>query len=466
MPHKHSEHERNHGSDIPNGAGSAEGSASTQALLDDVLAEVRRMRVSRSAEATGVAARGKRLPPGRGVAGGRPARPATSWGQIAAIVAGFVLVTAAGYLAIRYVRSDLREQTALAALRRADSGLKFLESALRSADDLRAARDYPGAMRAYETVVNRANSLLKRLQDDTGNLPPSQLKDQADDVIAKITERLQTAKAGLNAPEVRGLVEFDGKWVTPEEKEKLFAEKMNAEGRQIYQGKWLTEDEIHAAKGEVRYEGRWVTPAEYARLLAAAQRQPRPGSPDVQPTPPEPPGPARRPEDLSPAAPQWTLDDFEAPVHRWTNAPWRSNDANPCGLSTVTGSATGRLKLALKPGQSDKSAIVRPIGLNFTSRSRLVLDIYNDCGEPIRIAIALQADEYYESRGQWLKIGENKNVRFDLLAGDFKCLSQGEFRNFKAHIRRRELVTHLYILIYFEGAGEVFLDNIAALGGG
>jgi hypothetical protein len=40
-------------------------------------------------------------------------------------------------------------------------------------------------------------------------------------------------------------------------------------GYTLYDGKWMTEDEVMAAKGMVRYQGRWVTPEEQVKLMEA-----------------------------------------------------------------------------------------------------------------------------------------------------------------------------------------------------
>jgi len=428
-------------------------------LLDEVLAEVRRLHGRRLA--AGAARERDRGGP-RDKAE-QVAKSATNWGQVAAVAGGVVLVLIAAGLVIHHIRIGIREQDADAMLQRAALGLERLENSLQSADDLRAAKDYPAASKAYEAVIVRAVPLLRELKERTEPLRPGKLKDQLLALSARISEYRDQAEKASNAPDVRGLVLYEGEYVTPEEKERRFTKRMEAEGRRRHKGEWLTEEEFHRAQGEVLYKGRWVTPERRDRLLAA-ERKNRGREPVKQREPPPMPKPPVVTGDSSPDKQRWIIDDFEVAAHRWTNAPWKPTEANSCELATVSGSEGGQLQLKFKPGQCDKSAVVRPLGLDLRSRSRLVFDVRNNTGEPIRVAIAFRTDEYYESRSKSLRLGENKNVKFDLTSGDFKCAATNWAC--AAKLGRPESVSHLYILFYYNGTGSVLLDNIAALGGG
>ena len=69
-------------------------------------------------------------------------------------------------------------------------------------------------------------------------------------------------------PQAKGLVlyEPEGRWVTPDEGERLEAESKRAQGLVQYQGEWMSPDEKFARqqheRGCVLFEGRWVKPDE------------------------------------------------------------------------------------------------------------------------------------------------------------------------------------------------------------
>jgi len=423
-------------------------------LLDDVLAEVQDTDISRSSKATSQ----------RSHRATRMAKAPRNWGHVMAISSGVLLVLVAGILVVWYVMLGVRNQAAEASLKRLESEQGFLEGSLISAEEMRSAKDFSAAVEAYKDVTVRARPLLRRLEEDTRKLRPGELKARAEAAVKKVGEFIRKAEEGLNAPDVLGLVEHKGQWVTPEERDKRITEEMKAAGKTLYKGEWFTESELREARGEVLYMGRWMASEERDRLVAADRTRTV-----ISPQPVTDEPPARlpkvtlRPADFKADMRAWVLNDFETPVHNWSGVPWQPKDANPCKLSIARRNEGGQLKLALASGKSDKSAIVRSLGLDFTSRSRLVLDVQNNCGEPIRLAVAFHTDEYYESRWKPLRIGANKNVRFNLTTGDFKC--DKTHWTTAARIGKPELVTQFYILVYYNGKGEVLLDNIALLGG-
>ncbi|MBI4616984.1 MAG: hypothetical protein HY720_25455 [Planctomycetes bacterium] len=75
-----------------------------------------------------------------------------------------------------------------------------------------------------------------------------------------------------SAMRAKGLVRHGNRWVTPEEKARLERE-VDHEGLVEYQGRWVTPEEKermeNEAKGLVLHDGRWMTPAEKARLERA-----------------------------------------------------------------------------------------------------------------------------------------------------------------------------------------------------
>ncbi|MFH1604554.1 MAG: hypothetical protein ABIH03_11675, partial [Pseudomonadota bacterium] len=165
-----------------------------------------------------------------------------------------------------------------------------------------------------------------------------------------------------------------------------------------------------------------------------------------------------------PAATEWVLDSFEQ-GHNWGGVPisnWKN--ANPCRLKVSEGAETKRLEMELLGGTQDKSAIVRSLNrLDLTSRSRIVMDVDNQCGENIQLAIAFITNTYYESRIQWLRPGLNRGVSYDLTARDFKC-SASKW-NHSAKIERADSTLYLHLLVYHNQPGKVVFDNITAKGG-
>ena len=439
-------------------------------LLNDVLGEVRqfaaRQRPRVAAAPKRAAPPGKRVPiePQRATpVRYEPAPSRVAWGQVIAVTSGLVLVLAAGYLAVSYLRVSIREQFARSTLMRAQIVTNSIAAVLKSANDSRSAKDYAKALEGYQTVVLRSRRILRDLKEADQNLRSGPSEERTSAVIAEVSAYLKSGVEGQDNPEVKfgaqGLVEYDGQWVSPERKKELFEAKMRAEGRQLYRGKWLTGQEIHEAKGEVLYHGRWIAKADMNKFIEAEKERTTPPVP-IQPTRPTPPP---RPATAFPeSASQWVLDTFEDDSHGWSPAPWQS--VNPCSLSIESGKATRRLRVTMGGGNFDKSAVVRRLQLDFKSRSRLVMDIFNNCREPVRIAIALETDTYYESRWKTLKTGSNNSFSFNLDTGDFK--SAATHWAHATYLSHPESLKHLYILLYDYGRpGEVFIDNIVAVGG-
>jgi hypothetical protein len=73
-------------------------------------------------------------------------------------------------------------------------------------------------------------------------------------------DRLAAAKESTEKAK-QGLVEWKGRWVTPEEKEAL------EKGLVLRDGRWMSEREAKALDGLVEYKGAWVKKAEVEGLL-------------------------------------------------------------------------------------------------------------------------------------------------------------------------------------------------------
>ncbi|MEE8106163.1 MAG: hypothetical protein V3T86_11570 [Planctomycetota bacterium] len=54
------------------------------------------------------------------------------------------------------------------------------------------------------------------------------------------------------AMRAKGLVRFEDRWVTPDDKAKL------DQGLEKYEGRWMTPEEVKSAQGYVKHEGKWV----------------------------------------------------------------------------------------------------------------------------------------------------------------------------------------------------------------
>ena len=450
-------------------------------LLTDILEEIRQIEALHPALAVAVASPGPTIEaPPESVKPEKPKRekkprrhfskrvskayargPSPYRGQKIAVAVGIVIIALGGYAAVHFIRQGIRTQGVRLALRNANSQLAALQAELAKGDDLRKKEDFKGALETYRSVVSTATPLLARLRDASLGLKPGAIRNEAATTAKALSDLVARAKAASEDPAVKypaqGLVDFDGQWVTPEDKKALFEAKMKAEGRQLYKGKWLTEAEIHAEKGEVEYKGRWVTKEELEELLKAevAVKPPTP-----KPTPKPKPKPLDRTK-FRPNAHEWVLDDFDTAGHIWSAVGWPN--ANPLVLTHVPEGGAGHLKISLPGGKQDKAAIFRPIRLDFSTRQRLRMDIVNNSGEPLRIAIALQTNTYYESRWMHLKTGLNKNVTFNLLSGDYKCAATRWSP--AARITKLDSVSYLYLLFY-NRTGELQLDNVKALGGG
>ena len=440
----------------------AGGASSPEGLLESIRAELRLLQAAVAPAKPEAVVREKPAIPK--VAAPRQAR---NWGPTVAVAAGIAVVLVAGLVAFHFVFQGIVEQNARATLRRVAGEKDLLNTWLAQGDAFRADKDFPKALDKFSAVAAKADLLLRKLRKDAERLPKGELKGQIAAAIAEVDEYLKTAEQGLSRPEIarggRGEVRYMGEWVAPEEKEKLEAERNRADGKKFYANAWRTPEEVHRLRGEVFYEGAWIAKAEYEKLMAEKARQettpatkPATDKPPVTAT--QPPPRTLKPQKFDPSSARWVLDDFEQGV-RWSVVPWKKT--NPCKLTVISGTETNRLQITMSGGEYDKSAIVRSLGLDFSSRGKLAMDIVNDCNEPVRIALAVETDTYYESRWRTLRLGKNKSFMFNLIAGDFKCAPHWTH---STRIKHPETAGWLYLLIYSDRPGKILIDNIAAVG--
>jgi len=416
--------------------------------LDAVLNDVRQ--VAKEEVAARKAA--LRAPSAPGVfAKPKPRRRPTNWRYSLLVIAGIALVIAAGIGAFLLIQRGIAESRMQDAMYRISNAMPGIESSMTQAQQFRTVKDYPAAAQAFRAVTERADVALQELDRVPVRRVSARLREQLEQMVSRIRGIRSAAQSALDSPEVKygeqGFVEYSGQWVTPQERDRLFADKMRAEGRTEYNGEWLNEAEIHERKGERLYNDRWVSAQEYARLTGSAIEPP-------------PAAPTPRPSAFDAAQATWIMDDFEGPRNDWTAVNWRN--ANPSRVSVVTKDGSRRLLVATQSGPNDKWAVMKRLTADFTSRSIISMDIYNDTGVPIHVAIALDTDQFYESRWKTVTMKLNRAVTFDLKSEDYKC--QPTWTHFSP-VKNLTNVRNLYILIYNNQPGDIYLDNIVALGG-
>lgn len=404
----------------------------------------------------------------------RKPRKESSGRTVPIVVAlGLVLVLGAGLFVAHIILSEFRGQSVASLIQESQIEMDILRTGLDNARKAHREGDLANALAGYQNVSARANRLLANLTNRAAMLSPGEESEQVQALISELREIASAANEALAIPEIKyggqGMVEYEGEWMLPEEQQKRFEERMKAEGKQLYEGEYLTRAEIAERRGEVFYNGQYIPKAEYEEIMKArramenrSEEQPE-EEPEPQPTQPRPPT-ERTERDYSPDTRRWVISDFED-RHLWRAVPWR--EVNPCSLAIVEGSESKRLALTLLPGDYDKSAIIRPLRMDLSSRFRLKMDVDNQCGQHVPVAIAIHTDEYYESRAVMVPPGSNSGVTFDLRAGDFKHAPKWSFDSEISHL---EQALYLHILIYhkvYDGSenNRLLLDNIVLQGG-
>jgi len=88
------------------------------------------------------------------------------------------------------------------------------------------------------------------------------------------------------------------------------------------------------------------------------------------------------------------------------------------------------------------------------------VDLFNALGKPIELALAVEADEYYETPKIKLQAGLNRNVRLDLMKNHFKAASSNW--EYKTGIKKGAALGNVF-LIFYNGdirEGKLWIDNI------
>lgn len=92
---------------------------------------------------------------------------------------------------------------------------------------------------------------------------------------------------------------------------------------------------------------------------------------------------------------------------------------------------------------------------------KLILDVYNAAdSQDTAIALAMDIDEFFESKQIQLKKGWNKNITFDLLASDYKSASSGWA--YTTGLKRNLNIGNIMLVFYLGKSqyGSFYLDNI------
>lgn len=262
--------------------------------------------------------------------------------------------------------------------------------------------------------------------------------------------------------------------VTPQEKDRLFAEKMAREGKtlrpDIGKDAWLTDDEYCAKKGYVRHEGRWVTKEQHKGIMEDAAQKRRVAEAKRGEL-------ARRAEELrkkrlaalekaearkkakyAPDGKEWVLDGFSGSGRtKWRPQAW----GNPCEVSVVKYQGSERLCIKIEAGAKDKAAVAYSLrGLDLTSRDAIRIDVINAGERPITMAMAIVTSEFFESRMVSIKPGLNEGVKFMLQSSAFKAASTGWTH--KAQPAKLEKSRFIYLLFYTKRAATLYLGNMVA----
>lgn len=107
----------------------------------------------------------------------------------------------------------------------------------------------------YDDALSACQQALALMRAETAQPHPREAA-----VTAQIDRiKNQSISASMTA---KGLVLYDGRWITPDEKFKL---EQKAKGLELYDGQWMNREQIaeakdRAAQGLVLYDGKWMTP--------------------------------------------------------------------------------------------------------------------------------------------------------------------------------------------------------------
>lgn len=397
-----------------------------------------------------------------------------------AFVIGITAFLGVTFLAVRYVVKASRVRNVEAILAELSSDLGPLEQDKAKADETHKA----GAEKAGAEKYDEARALFEEAKQlYTGLLPrATRLKQHVDDYCEQyasagnldealsaqqkvngIVKDINAALAGedlIKGLEAGKYVFYQGKWITADDKNRLFEEEMKRQGMVFYGSKWVTPDDVKRTQGLTLHRGKWLTASELAvaqaqeaQEEALAERARRDQAAVAERLMAD----ARKKADMfAPDKPAWVVDDFSG-GNRWQTMEW----ANPCDLKLVATRQGQRLvvkpRIVVGKESKDKWAIQLPIGLDMRSRASLVFAIDNPGKRPMSVALALNTSAFFESREKPVQPGVQQ-VSFDLTAGDFK--SQATGWQHTTRVNDLGSVHQIFLMIYTSPDDAFYIDSV------
>jgi hypothetical protein len=156
------------------------------------------------------------------------------------------------------------------------------------------------------------------------------------------------------------------------------------------------------------------------------------------------------------------VDGFESTLV-WEVKEW--GDGAQLSLSTEH-ATQGQKSLEVKLDPNHKKADNKGLFIRrgFSGRPENLkavdVDIFNGLGKPMEMAMAVEADEYYETAKLKLQTGLNRNVRVDLLAPKFKTASSNW--EYKTVIKKGAAIGNAFFVFYSGDIreGKIWVDNV------
>jgi len=152
------------------------------------------------------------------------------------------------------------------------------------------------------------------------------------------------------------------------------------------------------------------------------------------------------------------VESFEEKGIFWRLADW--GDGADLTINTTEATHGGSsLQLHFNTRHADRGkglVLERDLTALPVEFDRIVVDIWSGAGDQqLSIALAIDTDQYYESKSLQLNSGWNRNILFDLTQSTYKSAST-QWNN-SAPVRRDQLAKKIMFLIYKNGVKEARL---------
>ena len=384
-----------------------------------------------------------RKPAARSLTRQRPAPPRRSKGALkaAAVVGALALVLGGawgGWTMLANRPDPLLER-----------GRAKIQVKIDAADQSRTRRDVAAAKLSYEAALHACQRHLKRFDDPF------------------IEEKLDQVQQLLDSDEIKlggqGYVQFGGRWITPEEKEKIdaeqFAAQQAAKGLVPHEGRWVTPAQKRRIMGQTPFRTAWFAPQAKASILDLEAKRLRAQAAGLAPIETEVGARLATAIRLDPAEPCFLVDNFEGPL-AWRVESW----GDAAKMAVVEQDGTKWLALNCRYGQEGKNAITRAFKADISSRTTLGIEAANETPERCEIAIGISIGAgfaYFESPPARIEPGQTQTLRFSLQTSNFK--SEATSWNYQAKPSGLEATQKLTILLYPRAHGVIKLGKIELL---